>query len=241
MLVSVYLSYLTHNFVSAPMDVDEPEQEHIRIDSDDQDEIESYTHLDEETLIDNHNAVSFAPGEGEIPLPMWIDDNCEELAFPHIFGGHPRNVTKLKKPLSYNEIVKSELCRTDRRAAEPDHLLFVHKKIQLYQLSNGINIQLKKAAQTNVTAAQARSDGWVSEVIAKDNAFRTLQNITGSPAYWEHQKKNVLAMVRQFGICSFFVTLSAAETKWKELLKILLKTKEGLDADDAYIDNLPFE
>lgn len=120
-------------------------------------------------------------------------------------------------------------------------MLFVHKKAQLRQLSNSINIQLKKGAQTGVTAAQARSDQWVSEVVAKDNAFRILQPITGSPAYWEHQKKNVLAMVRQFGICSFFVTLSAAETKWKDLLKILLKAVDGVDADDEAIENLSFE
>lgn len=34
-------------------------------------------HLDEETPIDNNNVVEFAAGEGEIPLPIWLDANSE--------------------------------------------------------------------------------------------------------------------------------------------------------------------
>lgn len=209
-----------------------------------EEEIEEVPHRDEETLIDNSEAVVFAPGEGQIPLPMWMDEKCEELAFPHIFVGNARDVKRLgpnDRRLSYNEIVKSELLRTDRRAAEPDHLLFVHKKVQLKQLTDGIGIQLKRAAQNGLTAGSARSEGFVSGVIASDNAFRTLQNITGSPPYWEHQKKNVLAMVRQFGICTFFVTMSAAETKWDSLIKILLKTVDGIDATDEQVTNTDWE
>lgn len=207
------------------MEIDENPEEALPMETNDPhtaadvNEAQDFTNFDEETLINNNDAVSFAPGEGEMPLPVWLDDQCEELAFPNIFGGHPRDVKKLgpnDRGLSYNDIVKSELLRSDRRAAEPDHLLFVHKKTQLKQLSNSINIQLKKAAQNGVTAGEARRDGWISDIVAQDKAFRTLQSITGSPAYWEEQKKRVLAMVRQFGICTFFVTLSAAETRWSE-------------------------
>lgn len=94
----------------APMDIDGDEQEIIPMEKVDQqnvaenDEVENFTHFDEETLIDTNNAVQFAPGEGEIPLAMWLDENCEELAFPHIFGGRSRQVKKLKRQLSYNAL-----------------------------------------------------------------------------------------------------------------------------------------
>lgn len=39
----------------------------------------------------------------------------------HLYGGYPLDANK---KLTYNEIVNSEIRRTDRRAAEPDHLLF---------------------------------------------------------------------------------------------------------------------
>jgi hypothetical protein len=44
------------------------------------------------------------------------------------------------------------------------------------------------------------------------------KNLRSSPSYWKEKTKKVLAMVRQLGKCTFFITLSAAETKWKELL-----------------------
>lgn len=187
-------------------------------------------------MIDSNHAVDFAPGEGQIPLPLLMDDHSEELAFPAIFAGHPR---RAKKKLSYTDIINSEIRRTDRRAVEPEHLLYVHKRAQLKQIGSNINVQVKKAAQNGITAANALDGDFINGAIQNDNAFHILRNITGSPAYWEQQKKNVMAMVRQFGICSFFVTLSAAETHWKELHKILMKTVKGVD--DADVENLTFE
>lgn len=43
-------------------------------------------------------------------------------------------------------------------------------------------------------------------------------------------------MVRQFGIFTFFITLTAAETHWQELLRILKKTVDG--EDDADVSEL---
>jgi len=35
--------------------------------------------------------------------------------------------------------------------------------------------------------------------------------------HWEDEKKKVMAMIRQFGLPTFFLTLSAAKTRWPEL------------------------
>ena len=136
--------------------------------------------------------------------------------------------------------MNSEIRRRDRRAARTDHLLFTQKYSQLKQLCSNSNIALKKSAQSqNITASQILNTNFVDENISKDNAYRFLTNITGSPAYWEQQKKNVMAMVRQLGVFSLFVTLSAAETHWKELLRILKKTVDNVD--DADVSDLDFE
>ena len=116
----------------------------------------------------------------------------------------------------------------------------MHKKSQLKQLCSNCNIAVKKCAQSsNVTASQVLNSNFVDDSIAKDSAYRFLTNITGSPAYWEQQKKNVMAMVRQLGVFTLFVTLSAAETQWKELLQILKKTVDN--EDDADVSDLSFE
>lgn len=123
---------------------------------------------------------------------------------------------------------------------DPEYLLFAHKKCQLLQLASCINIEIKKAAQDNgITASQALDSTFVNNIIGKDNAFRFMSSLTNSPAYWEQQKKNVMAMVRQHGIFTLFITLSAAETHWIALLKILKKTVD--DEDDADVSDLNFE
>lgn len=65
--------------------------------------------------------------------------------------------------------------------------------------------------------------------------------IVGSPAYWEKKKKNVMAMIRQFGLCNFFITLSAAETRWPELIIILSKTVDDKIITHEEAKALPFK
>lgn len=62
-----------------------------------------------------------------------------------------------------------------------------------------------------------------------------MSSITGSPAYWQSQKRKVLAMIRQLGIFTVFLTLSAAETHWTELLVILKQTvdKKIISSEEA--------
>lgn len=137
--------------------------------------------------------------------------------------------------------MKSELQRTDRRAVRADHLLYVNKKVQLQQLCSNLNITMRKQTRNDrVNASQALDNEFLSNAIALDNAYRFTNKITGTPAYWENQKKNVFAMVRQLGVFTLFITLSAAEAHWPELLIILKKTVDKETVDSDYVANLDF-
>lgn len=125
-------------------------------------------------------------------MSLLTDKHCEELAFPAIWFGHAR---KSNVKLSYDEFINSEIRRSDRRAVEPEHLLFVHKKSQLMQIGSSINIQMKKSAQSSgISASQALDNTFINDVINKDDGYRFLTNITGSPAYWRKQKHNIVGM-----------------------------------------------
>jgi hypothetical protein len=181
-------------------------------------------------------------GEGQIPIPMFMDPFCEELSFPTIYFGQGRKAQPAGVRLSYEDITKSEIQRFDRRTCRPDHLLFAHKKSQIKQLMGQMNIVFRKNPQTNdITAANVTNKDYVERSITNDNAYKFMASITGSPAYWEQQKKKVMAMVRQYGIFTVFITLTAAETHWRELLVILKRTvdKEHISEDDA--GDLSFE
>ena len=75
--------------------------------------------------------LTFAPGEGQRPLSIYEDSDSENMCFPTIFCGQRRqpNCDRLV-PVSYSDICKWELRRSDRRAANSvPNIFFKLKKI----------------------------------------------------------------------------------------------------------------
>lgn len=104
------------------------------------------------------------------------------------------------------------------------------------------NIVLRKSVQNNnITAALVINKEFLNNAVNNDSAYRFMASITGSPPYFEAQKKKVMAMVRQNGGFTFFITNSAAETKWEELLIILKKTVDKIDISEDEASELTFE
>jgi len=64
-----------------------------------------------------------------------------------------------------------------------------------------------------------RDNSFIDSLVQHDDGFHILKGLRS--AHWEAEKKKVIAMTRQFGLPTFFITLSAAESKWNELLVIL--------------------
>ena len=67
----------------------------------------------------------------------------------------------------------------------------------------------------------------VKQWISNDKAFRFMSSIKGTPSYWKKFKAEVLAMVKQLGVPTFFLTLSCADLWWKEFFEIIQKLNEA--------------
>ncbi|XP_061393643.1 uncharacterized protein LOC133329165 [Musca vetustissima] len=93
---------------------------------------------------------------------------------------------------------------------------------------------------TDDAVENALDDSYMNSLIQHDDGYRILKGIRTSPAHWEGEKKKAVAMIRQFGLPTFFITLSAAETKWLELLVILSKTVDNIDISEDDASNLSF-
>jgi hypothetical protein len=171
----------------------------------------------EETLIYREiEGIKIAPGQGKIPMPVYKDLFAEELSFPTIFAGIRR---KFKINLSYTDIAKSELQRYDRRACAPTKLLYSFKRSFNDKVRQAVQVFMrKKVGTSHVTASQTRTPGFVENLIKKDEGYAVFKNLRSSPSYWQDKTKKVMGMMRQIGKCSFFITFSAAESKWTELL-----------------------
>ena len=77
----------------------------------------------------------------------------------------------------------------------------------------------------------------MQEFIAKDKGFSFMSTIKGTPAYWEKFLHQVLAMVKQLGTPTFFLTLLCADLRWNELISIIFKFKR-LDISDEEVDEM---
>ena len=58
--------------------------------------------------------------------------------------------------------------------------------------------------------------------------------------YFEHKKKELMAMIRQLGIPTLFISLSAADTKWTDLLKSIYISIHQKNISPSEIENMPW-
>ncbi|CAF1551328.1 unnamed protein product [Adineta steineri] len=82
---------------------------------------------------------------------------------------------------------------------------------------------------------------YVNGLVHNDDAFAFLRFDRSSPAFWELKKKELMAMNRQLECATMFLTLSAAETQWSELLVILTKVLENKVITLEEAQNLSYE
>ena len=186
--------------------------------------------INEETLLlDEFVAIKFAPGEKKQPISLLMDEDLEELAFPTIYCGHRRT---LKTKISLTQIAKSEARMFDRRCAlNIPKLMLSHCRTRLSKLVSNIQINLrKKCLKTNtVTVQNVLNNDTLNNIIQHNDGYRILQVDRSSPAFWEQNKKNVFSMMRQLGMPHIFLTVSAAEMRWTELIITLKKVLEKVD------------
>ena len=92
---------------------------------------------------------TFAPGEGQHPLSLYQDKDAECLCFPSIFCGQtPPSKDERLVPVHYSDIVKWELRSVDRRAAQSvPNIFFKHKKLQMKQISDKVNLAVRRCKQ----------------------------------------------------------------------------------------------
>ena len=104
-------------------------------------------------------------------------------------------------------------------------LLFLkYKLVETASLNNAINICMRKTKSNDgqaMTVSDVLNDENLERMVEDDEAFKFLKTIRSSPAFWQQKQRELMAMIRQLRCPTFFLTLSAAETKWLELLRIL--------------------
>ena len=120
--------------------------------------------------------LNIAPGEGSPPLSVFRDVYPEELAYPGFFLGQkrPDNNSRITD-VYYSDICKSELRRSDRRAAMCiKNTFFKTKKLQMKILLGKSFLQPRTQALYSTLLPRLRKDpgsGWsrVSQILGDNN------------------------------------------------------------------------
>ena len=222
-------------------------------DSDHYSEIDANDHVGNiDTLVDDADidnkydkVFTFAPGEGQHPLSLYQDKDAEYLCFPTIFCGQtPPSRDERLVPVHYSDIVKWELRSVDRRAAQSvPNIFFKHKKLQMKQISDKVNLAVRRCKKRGqkITAAEARDSSYVDKLVNLDEGYYIFRQLRNSPAYSETRKKDIFAMIRQLSLPTWFMSLSAADTRWTDLLKMLAKLNDGIDYSEKELENLSWQ
>ena len=199
---------------------------------DDDSETPVMTLLDEHTF-DKNEVLSVAPGEGQKPLSVFKDPDAEYLAFPTLFCGQKRVPDSDRHVrVYYSDICKWELRCVDRRAAlHIPNIFFKMKKLQIEQVCSKVHLAVRrcKTKGKSYTASFILKDNMGDSLVRLDEGYRIFKTIRNSPQYWENQKKEVFAMIRQLGLPTLFLSLSANDLQWSELIIALGKLVDNKD------------
>ena len=167
---------------------------------------------------------SIAPGENSIPKYILLDDDFETLSFPHLFpfgkGAFGEDIHKERK-LDLRRYINQRLLNVDTRFSQDLEYIFAQQyACELKQLRSAIQLALRKMSINGsaINAGFLKSRENVQGLVMKDFAYKFMKNVRGTPAYWQQQLFDTLAMLRTLGTPTFFLTLSAAEFLWPSFI-----------------------
>ena len=80
----------------------------------------------------------------------------------------------------------------------------------------------------------------MNNFICKDKAYQFMKNVRGSPVYYQRTFYDLLAMMRQLGTPTWFLTLSAADMKRPDMIQTIAR-QYGVMYTDEQVNNLSFE
>ena len=105
------------------------------------------------------------------------------------------------------------------------------KKLQLEQVSSKVNLAVRRGKTKGkaYTAGYLIKDNMGESLVKLDEGYNIFRIIRNSPQYWENQEKEVYAIIRQLGLPTLFISLSANDLYWSELIVSLGKLVDKKD------------
>ncbi|XP_071952879.1 uncharacterized protein [Antedon mediterranea] len=195
-----------------------------------------------QNLVDEYfrDIICCAPCENNSPIALLSNENNEAKSFPVLFPtGQPTFHDTRDVKITLGRYLHNRLLHVDNRFAQNTEFIFYAQSIyELQQILSSISIALRKGSSkkddfSKVTVSDLKNINKIEEILKSDKGYKFLKQIRGTPPYWQATQKDVLAMVRQIGKPTFFLSFSSADFRWKEIMTTLLsQTGDQRNIDD---------
>ena len=186
--------------------------------------------------------MTIEPGERNKPMSILTDKRCEEFSHPWLFpAGKFGYRTEQEISLTPNKYFNQRLLNYKQIfASDADYIFYVHSVYQQLNMTSKMNIASQKVCSNQLTAGTLTENfkETVQSFVASNEAYSFMSTIKGTPAYWKKILFEVLAMVKQLRLPTFFMT-SCADLRWAELPSIITKLN-GSDKSDEEISQIDY-
>ena len=113
------------------------------------------------------------------------------------------------------------------------------KRLQTDQVCSKVHLAVRRCKTKGkcYSAGYILKDNMGESLVRLDEGYKIFKTIRNSPQYWENQKREVFAMIRQLGLPTLFISLSANDLHWSELIITLGKLVDNRDYTDTVESN----
>ena len=130
-------------------------------------------------------------------------------------------------------------CCDDSFAANPQYIFDALDWIKRNAVASSVHFAERKQFQSEINVGQGQlvNHDSVGRMMSDDQIFSSFKN-RRIPQYFRKMLLDVLAKTKQFGVYTFFLTCSAAEFHWTEIIQVVARqygqtlTDEDINAMD---------
>ena len=147
-----------------------------------------------------------ATGENNICKYILLDNDFEVLAFPDLFpyGGGGYHSANRKVKLSIRKYFQQQ--NVDSRFAQNiEYIYFAQYIADIKQIESNATLAImlsrgRTLGGHKITAGQLKNPAVLEQLVRNEQPYKFLKNVRGSPAYWQDQLYDVLAMLQTLSI-----------------------------------------
>ena len=195
-------------------------------------------------ILDKMEKIAVAPGQfggfQNWGKDVFLEEKCFPEKFPYGTGGYLSScIDDEGNGMGFANYCINQLMSADPKFRQDSaYLFFLLLVKELIQLKRCKSTYFRQATRLPNLNKENIVNIDRSNLSRYNRSYQVFKSMRGTSMYYEESKKNLMALLRQNGCPSVFLTLSCAEFDWPELLKEIVETVERRKVSKEYIENM---